>query len=354
MDDQQLAQLRDWGQRLERYGKSPELRAAGRALDLATAEIDRLRSQVVAPEGRDAAPRSPARAHRRRLPFGVEAEEEDAEPLTRLSDRLLENSAAAVARQEGRSPSRRGRTGAMAVAERSPPPLRPRRTEITRAQPEGIVTAAEAERTEARRTRAKPIPAWSVPRPGRGTLIAAGVAAALLLAGWAALRVAAPDLSAEGPRSDAKIGKDARRSLSFAIRANEVTLRKARWVLDAEDVTHRVVRQNGAARFSGAALPDGEHALTVTADGRLPGSRAQHSWRFTVDTSPPQVRLDESTLKAPVLQPMRLAGSVDDGVAVTVGGRSFCVDDGRFSSGYPRPPTKPVSVIATDAFGNRT
>ncbi|MBA2360190.1 MAG: polysaccharide deacetylase family protein [Actinobacteria bacterium] len=354
MDDQQLAQLRDWGQRLERYGKSPELRAAGRALDLATAEIDRLRSQVVAPEGRDAAPQSPARAPRRRLPFGVEAEEEDAEPLTRLSDRLLENSAAAVARQEGRSPSRRGRTGATAVAERIPPPVRPRRTEMTRAQPEGIVTAAAAERTEARRTRAKPIPAWNVPRPGRGTLIAAGVAATLLLAGWAALRVAAPDLSAEGPRSDAKIGKEARRSLSFAIRANEETLRKARWVLDAEDVTHRVVRQNGAARFSGAALPDGEHALTVTADGRLPGSRAQHSWRFTVDTSPPQVRLDQSTLKAPVLQPMRLAGSVDDGVAVAVAGRSVSVDDGRFSVGYPRPPTRPVSVVATDAFDNRT
>ena len=168
------------------------------------------------------------------------------------------------------------------------------------------------------------------------------------------LRVAAPDFRTEGPSANAEIGKDARRTLSFAIRANGETLHEARWVLDAEDVTNRVLRQNDVARFSGAALPDGEHVLTVTADGRLPGSRAEHTWKVRVDTSPPQVRLDEASRKAPVSQPMRFAGTVDDDVDVVVAGRSVSVDDGRFSVGYAQPPAQPVSVVATDAFGNRS
>jgi hypothetical protein len=170
----------------------------------------------------------------------------------------------------------------------------------------------------------------------------------------AAPRIAAPDLGTEGPPRDAKIGKDARRSLSFAIRANDETLNKARWVLDARDVTNSVVRRNGTARLSGTALEDGEHVLTVAARGPL-RSRAEHTWKFTIDTSPPQIRLADSSLKAPVSQPMRLTGTVGEDVAVVVvAGRSVPVDDGRFSVEYRHPPTRPVPVVATDVFGNRT
>ena len=176
----------------------------------------------------------------------------------------------------------------------------------------------------------------------------------MILAGWVAVRVAAPDLDAEGPPADAKIGKDALPSLAFAIRASADTLNEARWVLDAQDVTDRVARKPGIGTLSGARLPDGEHALTVTADGRLPGSRAEHTWNFTIDTSPPRIALAKSTLQAPVAQPMRFAGTVEEDVAVLVAGRSVELDDGRFSVGYPEPPAERVALVATDAFGNRT
>jgi peptidoglycan/xylan/chitin deacetylase (PgdA/CDA1 family) len=353
MDAQQLAQLRDWGQRLQEHGESAELRAAGRAIDLATAEIDRLRSQLAAPASRDEAPRPRSRSPRRK-PFDIEDgdnDEDDAEPFTRLSDRLLERTAAIAARQRSRATSRKAPSGATTLAERPPPPLPRHRTAATARREEA--RPPRRPRPEREPRRARRTAAWTVPRPGRRTLIAAGIGAALIAAGLATPRVAAPDLAAEGPPHDAKIGKNAKRSLSFAVRANDETLNKARWILDARDVTDRVVRRNGTARFSGTALPEGEHVLTVTADGRF-RSRAERTWIFTIDTSPPQLRLADSSLKAPVSEPMRLTGTVEEDVAVAVAGRSVPVDDGRFSVEYRSPPARPVPVVATDVFGNRT
>jgi hypothetical protein len=353
MDAQQLAQLREWGRRLQQYGETEELRAAGRAIGLATAEIDRLQSQSAAPASSDEAPRPRSRSPRRR-PFDVEDgenDEDDAEPLTQLSDRLLERSVAVAAQQRSHPTSRKPPSGATPVAERPPRPRPARRTETTAKRGE----ARPPRRPHAERDagRAPRTAALTVPRPGRRTLIAAGVGAALVAAGLAAPRIAAPDLATDGPPRNAKIGKEALRSLSFSIRANDETLSKARWILDARDVTDGVVRRNGTARISGTALADGAHVLTVTASGRF-RSRAEHTWKFTIDTSPPQIRFADSSLKAPVSEPMRLTGTVEKDVAVVVAGRSVPVDDGRFSVEYRNPPARPVRVVATDVFGNRT
>ena len=166
--------------------------------------------------------------------------------------------------------------------------------------------------------------------------------------------VAAPDLEAQGPPGDAKIGKEALPALAFAIRASAETLNESRWVLDGQDVTDQVLRRPGLGTLSGAKLPDGEHVLTVTADGRLPGSRAAHTWTFTIDTAPPKIRLDKSTREAPVAQPMRFAGAVEEDAAVVIAGRPVPVDDGRFAVAYSEPPAQPVALVATDAFGNST
>ena len=73
MDEKQLGELREWGRRVQRDGRSPQLRAAGRALDLATAEIERLRSELDARTRRES-PLPPPQRRRRRKPFDVEGE----------------------------------------------------------------------------------------------------------------------------------------------------------------------------------------------------------------------------------------------------------------------------------------
>jgi len=349
MDEKQLAEVREWGRRLQRDGDSPQLRAAGRALDLATAEIERLRSELAARPPRES-PRPPAR--RRREPFDfedarAEEQEEENDPPPELSQRLVEGAAAATASLNGRADSPRPRSTQTAVADR---PSRRRRP--SQRHPAARFPARSRRAEAARPRRSKPaVP--SLPQPGRRTFVVAGAAVIVILAGWATLRVAAPDLEAEGPPAEAKIGTEALRSLIFAIRGSEDTLDAARWELDGADITRRVVRNRGVARFSGARLPDGDHLLTVTADGRLPGARAERTWDFTIDTSPPEVRLDQSTLKAPVAQRMRFSGAVDDDVTVQVEGLPVDVDKGRFAVAYAEPPTDPVALVVTDAFGNR-
>ena len=357
MDEQQLAELREWGRRLHRHAKSPELRAAGRALDLATAEIDRLRSELAARRTPGEVPRPPAATSRRRRPFDVEedADDEEPEPLTALPEQLLERTVAVVDR---RSNGRRARPrpAATAVAEppRSPPRRRPRPRDIAAGPPPDTWTETGVARAERRRARARRAPGWTVPRPGRRTLIAAAAVGTIFVAGWAVLRIAAPDLDAQGPPADAKVGKHALPRLAFSIAASAATLNEARWVLDGQDVTNHVVRKPRIGTFSGAELPDGDHTLTVTADGALPGSRAEHTWNFTIDTSPPEIHLDKSTRQAPVAQPMRFAGTVEEDVTVIAAGKPVPVDDGRFAVAYSEPPAQPVALVATDAFGNRT
>src|SRR4029077_14355752 len=98
-----------------------------------------------------------------------------------------------------------------------------------------------------------------------------------------------PRSAAGGPRPDAKIGAVAKQALKFEVKASRRTLDHTSWVLDGQDVRSRVQRANGVATLAGARIGDGEHWLTVRANGRLPGARTEHKWHFTVDTTPPTV-----------------------------------------------------------------
>ncbi|MFN2471115.1 MAG: putative glycoside hydrolase [Gaiellaceae bacterium] len=334
MDEQQIAELKRWAERLQSEGDSAELRAAGRALDLATTEIERLRAALTVEE--PAA--EPAPKRRRRRIFDLEADEDDE------SEAFAWRPAERAARREVSDSGPNGRPATSVVLER--PSSR---------SPNGAPAARPAsERPRQRPPRRERHTLEAIRMPGRGTLIAAGMVAAVAVGAFGAVRIASPDLGVDGPPGNAKIGAAELASLAFAVRADERTLREARWVLDDEDVGSRVVRKDGIATFAGAGLEDGEHWLAVRADGSLPGSSAKHVWHFTIDTSPPQVRIEPTSRKAAVAEPMTFAGIVDEGSTVQVAGRRVDLDEGRFAVDFSEPPAAPVSVLVTDSFGNHS
>jgi peptidoglycan/xylan/chitin deacetylase (PgdA/CDA1 family) len=342
VDEQQLAQLREWGERLSREGTSAELRAAGRALDLATAEIERLRAELASREPAPAEARSQRRRRKEPRPFDIQAAPEE-ELLYRPPPDDLD----APAGGNNASNGGNGRRAAATVAERQQTGtlVRP-----GHAEPVETLVPSEAGR------RRPPRP----PRPARepfhfpwgGALIVAAALALLGATWYAAVRIDAPDLHVNGPPPDARIGVVEKASLAFSVSADRRTLDRTAWILDGQDITGRVRRGGGKATYSGAALPDGDHHLTVRADGRLPGSRTSHVWHFTVDTTPPAIDVDGTARTAPVAQPMRFSGRVEAGSTVRIDGRPVTVKNGRFSVAFPEPPARPVDVVVTDAFGN--
>src|SRR5262249_34866875 len=194
----------------------------------------------------------------------------------------------------------------------------------------------------------------NVPLPGRGGWSAAGVVVALIGIAFAAIRLDAPTLKTTGPEPDAKIGAVARERLAFSVSASRRTLDGTDWILDGTHSGDRVRRGGDTATLSGASIPDGEHWLTVRADGHLPGSRTQHTWHFTVHTAPPTVLIDRATKRVPVEQPMSFAGTVPANSTVEIDGRRADVTGTHFALAMPPPPEKPVTVSVTDEYGNTT
>ena len=267
MDEQQLAQLRDWAGRLRRDGDSDELKAAGRALELATEEIARLKAQLN--------PKPQARAGRR---------------LDQARPRAGTRSGATRGRRSTRVRRRRGR----------------RRPGLGAAPPRSQRRAHERRRHRGARPPAHPAGARRRHRPRRARAACRGRSRGAQAAPPAA-SPAAPGPPAPGPRhadrgrrrrtgarrrlrgdphrrarrSPRAARRPTRRSAPSRKQALEVR-RSGRadarstapsWVLDGQDVRSRVRRANGVATLSGRSIGDGEHWLTVRADGRLPGAR---------------------------------------------------------------------------------
>ena len=308
-----------------------ELKAAGRALELATAEIERLKAELAArrtartepiDDWTRPGPDEPVDTGPR--PFDAEHDEPDWRGSTRGSN-----------------------GGSTAVLDR-------KRFRPARVLPTGEVAPEPLEQASGRPPRRPLIAGLHVRMPDRGVFIAAGVVLALAGIVFAAIRLDAPNLKTTGPAPNAKIGAVAKQGLAFTVSASRRTLDRTDWVLDGQDIRDRVRQVGDTATLSGASIADGEHWLTVRADGRLPGARTQHTWHFTVHTAPPTVLIDAKTKKAPVEQPMTFGGTVPAGSTVEVGGRRAGVSGKHFAVALSGPPEKPVSVSVTDEYGNTT
>jgi peptidoglycan/xylan/chitin deacetylase (PgdA/CDA1 family) len=228
------------------------------------------------------------------------------------------------------------------------PPPPPESPESDEESPE------EEERVGARRRRREE----PEPRSWRGLFrLAIGlcILGALVFATLAlGARLAAPSLDAEGPSQGAGIGPALLPSLAFSVGGNQGVLHRVRWNLDGVDVTDRAYSSAGRVVFKGTSLGDGSHRLKASVTGGFPGSRTTKSWRFTVDTAGPKIRLDPPGVLIPSGHPVRIAGTLEPGASLIADGRPVLVRNGRFQISWRTRPKGAVALIATDPLRNAT
>jgi hypothetical protein len=191
-------------------------------------------------------------------------------------------------------------------------------------------------------------------RRGKGPLV--GGLIVVLLAAIVAFgpRALAPDLAAAGPGQGDRIGALEAKRLVFAVTGSAGAIADVRWRVDGTDVTGRARIDGGRTELWGSYLRDGEHQIQVVVPRDFPRFAASHSWRVAIDRTPPRLAVDPASAQAPRDTPFTLRGTVEDDTAVSMGGRTAEVHGNTFALALPAAQTKPVELVATDAYGNRT
>lgn len=92
-------------------------------------------------------------------------------------------------------------------------------------------------------------------------------------------------------------------------------------------------------------LADGPHTIVVRAGG------AKVIRTFTVDTTPPTLKVDAPSTAPSLRSPVTLTGTATDATAVKAGTQSVPVTDGHFTITVATPPAG-LKVSAVDAAGN--
>lgn len=188
----------------------------------------------------------------------------------------------------------------------------------------------------------------------RVALISVAAVALIATGGVMAARVVStPKLRISGPPTSVPVGPATDGRLVFRASGSVSLLRREHWTLDGRDVTGLVQHANGSAVFRPGHLAEGGHDLTVTAGGGFLGASGRKTFDFSVDLTPPLLDVP-GPFHTDAWQPLRVTGHTEDGARVTVAGYDASVDDGSFSVDVPAPQPRVITVVATDAAGNRT
>ncbi|MEV7085298.1 putative glycoside hydrolase [Streptomyces sp. NPDC093085] len=100
-------------------------------------------------------------------------------------------------------------------------------------------------------------------------------------------------------------------------------------------------------------LADGEHNLVVEGDSSLPFLSYRESVNFTVDRTPPRLKVAEPKIKD-AAHPVTVTGTASKDAQVTVDGKKVPTDKkGAFSVRVPKG-TPLVTITAVDRAGNKT
>ncbi|CAN5853684.1 hypothetical protein BH23ACT5_BH23ACT5_00170 [soil metagenome] len=111
---------------------------------------------------------------------------------------------------------------------------------------------------------------------------------------------------------------------------------------------------DGSLSTTLTGLPDGEHTLVAVLPRSFPFGALAESRTFTLNTTPPTVRLVSPDGPVAVGSEISVSGVVDDLEAVILvdGNEVTLADDGSFERVYSEPPTSAVVITATDPLGN--
>ncbi len=173
-------------------------------------------------------------------------------------------------------------------------------------------------------------------------------AIALLVASVAGARsVFAPSLEATGPAGGAHLDAARLAKLQFTVTGAS----NVRWKLDGSDVSARATRKGSTQTLRPGELADGEHRVEVKRGGGFLGAETTRGWSFTVDTTPPSIKLDGPAAARP-RKPLVLEGRVEPGARLLIAGRAAQVDDGRFAARFSPPLPRRLLLEAVDLAGN--
>lgn len=118
--------------------------------------------------------------------------------------------------------------------------------------------------------------------------------------------------------------------------------------IDEPEIEGRTMRWKPPAN-----LREGEHTLSLAVPRALL-SDSEFDWAFTLDVTPPTIAAPPVVDPVAIDEPATVAGEVEAGAQLRVGGRQADVDDdGGFEVSFPRPPAGAVVFEAVDAAGNR-
>ncbi len=210
---------------------------------------------------------------------------------------------------------------------------------------EGDAGGEASVRDRQRATMARPMSLFSL----IGVFVVGSIAAAALLG------LARPDadLEVSGPDDGMVLGAPDIADLAFTATSASDSLSGARLSLDGRDVTAAATVSADRLRYEPAELADGAHTLRLEPDDET-GPGASHTWRFVVDTTPPELTITSPEGAVAASEPIVVAGTAPGAHRVEVDGRAAELDGERFSHTTATTPPADIAVVATDDLGNTT
>ncbi|MGE5228585.1 MAG: Ig-like domain-containing protein, partial [Deltaproteobacteria bacterium] len=187
-------------------------------------------------------------------------------------------------------------------------------------------------------------------------IVIAAVCVFAAVVGWQLYGV--PRVSAVTPGPDAYV-KDPSPTVVLDIRGLS-DLEDVVVTLDGEDVTAQTRRDGDALTLGAADLADGEHAVAFRArSSNLFRRDVRKDWRFTVDTSIPELNLEDDLVEGRInTDPATFTGVTEPYATVTVVGGDVKANGqadaaGRYAVSADLPEGESVVVITTaDRAGN--
>jgi hypothetical protein len=160
------------------------------------------------------------------------------------------------------------------------------------------------------------------------------------------------EFSFHGPERDL-LKADDLEALAFEVRATD-DLRVTDLVIVHDGAAaNRLEREDQRLAWIPAGLEDGEHSVTVVRDHDADEPEVLHTWRFTVDATPPEIEVTGPMTAVVAGEPMVVTGTTEPGATVAAGGAEMTAgQDGAFEVEIASAVAGELTVVATDRAGN--